>query len=117
MAKQTNVYWLRVDGYRRASRQRNTAGAYLVAASSEQKAITLLRERIEFGSIDCQGTVPVFDGKHSLKQRKDSTDAHLYRVSILAGRLRKNDVFRLKTQPDGRQYLEEPRNANDPLTA
>lgn len=44
-------YILIVDGYRRPSRQRNTAGRYRVGAKAPKEAEKLLREKIGFGSI------------------------------------------------------------------
>lgn len=39
-----------VDGYRRPSRKRNTAGMYRVGAKNEEEAIKLVRKAIGFGS-------------------------------------------------------------------
>lgn len=40
-----------VDGFRRSSRKRNTAGRYLVGAKTAKEAEKLLRAKIKFGSI------------------------------------------------------------------
>ena len=49
--KEVNNYILLVDSHRRPSRMRNTAGRYRVGAKTEKEAISLLREKIKFGSI------------------------------------------------------------------
>lgn len=49
--KPIHNYILLVDNYRRPSRQRNTAGRYRVGAKSEKEAKKLLRNKIQFGSI------------------------------------------------------------------
>lgn len=41
-----------VDTYRRPSRRRNTAGRYRVGAKTEKEAISLVREKIGFGSVE-----------------------------------------------------------------
>ena len=40
-----------VDNYRRPSKQRNTAGRYIVGAKSEKEAEKLVQELIKFGSV------------------------------------------------------------------
>lgn len=49
--KPVKNYILLVDAHRRPSRQRNTAGRYRVAAKTPDEAVSLLREKIGFGSI------------------------------------------------------------------
>ena len=39
-----------VDGYRRLSRKRNTAGTYRVGAKTREEAIRLVQQAIKFGS-------------------------------------------------------------------
>ena len=49
--KTVNTYVCLVDNYRRPSRQRNTAGRYLVGAKTEKEAKKLLQRAIGFGSV------------------------------------------------------------------
>lgn len=44
-------YILVVDGRRRVERRRNTCGRYRVGARTQKEAISLLRNKIKFGSI------------------------------------------------------------------
>lgn len=62
--KEIKNYVLIVDGHRRPSRKRNTAGRYRVGAKCPNEAIKLLREKIGFGSIkvlyeDTHKVIPV----------------------------------------------------------
>ena len=49
--KDNRNFMLHVDGYRRPSRRRNTAGAYQVGAKNPEEAVEMLRKAIGFGSI------------------------------------------------------------------
>lgn len=49
--KSTKNYICLVDHYRRASRQRNTAGRYRVGARTPKEAKALLQKAIGFGSV------------------------------------------------------------------
>ena len=53
--RQVKTFILVVDGHRRPSRRRNTAGTYRVGAKTEKEAIEILRKAIGFGSIICTG--------------------------------------------------------------
>lgn len=49
--KDNRNFMVSVDGYRRPSRKRNTAGAYRVGAKNEKEAESLVRAAIGFGSV------------------------------------------------------------------
>lgn len=44
-----------VDGYRRPTRKRNTAGRYRVGAKNEKEAVRILQKQIKFGSVRVLG--------------------------------------------------------------
>ena len=47
-----------VDGYRRPSRKRSTAGAYQVGAKNEKEAAELVKKAIGFGSVKIVRELP-----------------------------------------------------------
>lgn len=68
MSRPVRQYVCLVDGYRRPSRRRNTAGRYRVAARDARHAEQLLRKAIGFGSVkvyyeadpkDCRVVLPM----------------------------------------------------------
>lgn len=108
------IYRFLVDNYRRPSRKRNTAGSYLVSATSQDKALDLLKNTIGFGSIQPYGTVKPWDGTHIIGKRPS-------RLEILAGRLQPGDVYKIglehKTEDQVQTCLALPHHCCDPVAA
>lgn len=94
------LYIAHVDGYRRPSRKRNTAGLYFVFGHTEKKAKSDLQKTIGFGSAILSETVfPV-----NINELKDY--GHIFREEIIDVDENSGEVFAL---------LLKPFHATDPI--